>query len=109
MQKQRVWLFFIFILLVGAIATLIYSPLQLGLDLRGGSQLTIEVQPTEEITEVSKDDLEAVQRVIENRINALGVSEPVVRTVGGDKIEVQLAGVTNPAQAERVLGGGVID
>ena len=105
MQKQRVWLFFIFILLVGAIATLIYSPLQLGLDLRGGSQLTIEVQPTEEITEISKDDLEAVQRVIENRINALGVSEPVVRTVGGDKIEVQLAGVTNPAQAERVLGG----
>jgi len=104
-QKQRLWLFFIFILLVGAIATLIYSPLQLGLDLRGGSQLTIQVKPTEEVTEISKDDLEAVKRVIENRINALGVSEPVVRTVGNEQIEVQLAGVTNPAQAERVLGG----
>ena len=104
-QKQRLWLFFIFILLIGAIATLIYSPLQLGLDLRGGSQLTIQVKPTEEVTEISKDDLEAVKRVIENRINALGVSEPVVRTVGNEQIEVQLAGVTNPAQAERVLGG----
>jgi len=104
-QKQRLWLFFIFLFLVGAIVTLIYSPLQLGLDLRGGSQLTIQVKPTEEVPEISTEDLEAVKRVIENRINALGVSEPVVRTVGSEQIEVQLAGVTNPEQAERVLGG----
>jgi preprotein translocase subunit SecD len=47
----------------------------------------------------------AVKTVIENRVNALGVSEPLVQTVGGDKVLVQLPGVTDPEQAERVLGG----
>ncbi|BAU65743.1 protein-export membrane protein SecD [Stanieria sp. NIES-3757] len=105
MQKQRAYLVLIVVLVAAAIAVLITLPFQLGLDLRGGAQLTIQVKPTEQVKEIQSDDLSAVEKVITNRINALGVSEPIVQTVGNDKILVQLPGVTDPEQAERVLGG----
>jgi len=41
---------------------------------------------------------------LRNRVNELGVSEPVVQRQGIDRILVQLPGVQDPAQAERVLG-----
>ncbi|MGK7946183.1 MAG: protein translocase subunit SecD [Microcystaceae cyanobacterium] len=104
MQRQRGFLALIVALIIGSIVVLSTLGLELGLDLKGGAQLTIEVQKTEDQT-VNSQDLEAVQRVIENRINALGVAEPLVQTAGQDKIVVQLPGVTNPEQAERVLGG----
>lgn len=105
MQKQRVLLVLIVVLVIASIITLIKLPLQLGLDLKGGAQLTIQVQPTKEVTEITQQDLDAVKLVIENRINALGVSEPSIQTVGKDKVLVQLPGVTDPKEAEKVLGG----
>lgn len=105
MQQQRGVLFLIFALVVGAIAIIASLGLQLGLDLRGGAQLTIQVQTTPEVQTIKQEDLVGVKTVIENRINALGVSEPLVQTVGSDKILVQLPGVTDPQQAERILGG----
>lgn len=105
MQKQRAYIFLILVLLVGAIAILTTIPPQQGLDLIGGSQLTIQVKPTEEITEITSDDLAAVKRVIENRVNEFGVSETTVQTVGNDKIVVQLPGESEPETAERRLQG----
>jgi preprotein translocase subunit SecD len=105
MDRQRNLLALIVVLVIGAIAVLSLIPLQLGLDLRGGAQLTIQVNPTEEIQQITSEDLEAVKRIIDNRINSLGVSEPITQTVGEDKILVQLPGVTDPQQAERILGG----
>ena len=105
MQKQRVYIVLILGLLVGAISILTTIPPQQGLDLIGGSQLTIQVQPTEEITEITPNDLAAVQRVIENRVNEFGVSETTVQTVGRDKIVVQLPGESEPETAERRLQG----
>ncbi len=105
MQKQRSLMALIVVLVIAAIAILNIIPLQLGLDLKGGAQLTIQVQTTPEVQEIKPEDLQAVKRVIENRINGLGVSEPIIQTVGEDKILVQLPGVTDPQQAERVLGG----
>jgi preprotein translocase subunit SecD len=93
------------VLVVAAITVLVKFPLQLGLDLRGGAQLTIQVQTTQEVPEITFQELEAVKSVLENRVNGLGVSEPVVQTVGSDQILVQLPGVNDPQQAERVLGG----
>jgi preprotein translocase subunit SecD len=39
-----------------------------------------------------------------NRINALGVSEPVIQQQGEDHISVELAGVQDPAEAKKVIG-----
>ncbi len=105
MQRQRSLLVLILVLVIAAIVVIAQNPIPLGLDLQGGSQLTIQVKPSEEIKQITERELEAVQRVVENRINGLGVSEPVVQTVGQDQILVQLPGVSDPEQAERVLGG----
>lgn len=105
MQRQRSLLALILVLVIAAITVIVKIPIPLGLDLQGGSQLTIQVKPSEEIKQITERELEAVERVIEGRINGLGVSEPVVQTVGQDQILVQLPGVSDPQQAERVLGG----
>ena len=105
MQKQRVILGLIIVLLIAAITLIVNKPMRLGLDLQGGSQLTIQVKPTKEHPNITQLDLDAVQKVIENRINGLGVSEALIQSAGNNQILVQLPGVNDPQQAERVLGG----
>ncbi len=105
-RQQRVLLLLAIIVLVCASIWKITSDgFKKGLDLQGGSQLTIQVQPAGEVKQITPQVLEAVQRVVENRINGLGVSESVVQTAGADQLIVQLPGVNDPQQAERVLGG----
>jgi preprotein translocase subunit SecD len=105
MQKQRSVLALIFVLIIAAITVIVTIPTRLGLDLQGGSQLTIQVKTTPTIPKIEQGMLEAVRRIVENRVNGLGVSEALVQTVGEDQILVQLPGVNDPQQAERVLGG----
>ncbi|MEH1885476.1 MULTISPECIES: protein translocase subunit SecD [unclassified Nostoc] len=105
MQRQRSLLILILVLIIAAFTVIATIPIPLGLDLRGGSQLTIQVKPSPEIPKITDRELEGVKKVVEGRINGLGVSEPVIQTVSSDKILVQLPGVNDPQQAERVLGG----
>ncbi|MEH2164451.1 MAG: protein translocase subunit SecD [Nostoc sp.] len=105
MQRQRSLLILILVMIIAAITVIATIPIPLGLDLRGGSQLTIQVKPSPEIPKITERELEGVKKVVEGRINGLGVSEPVIQTVSSDKILVQLPGVNDPEQAERVLGG----
>ena len=69
MGRQRLILLFIAALVIGALVVIWKIPTQLGLDLRGGSQLTIQVKPTEQVKEIKPADLDAVRRVIEGRVN----------------------------------------
>ncbi|MBD1912010.1 MULTISPECIES: protein translocase subunit SecD [unclassified Leptolyngbya] len=105
MARQRSVLLLVLVLVIAAVTILIKVPIPLGLDLRGGTQLTLQAQPTEAVPEITPEKLEAVRSVVERRINGLGVSESVVQTIGRDQLLVQLPGVSDPAQAERVLGG----
>jgi preprotein translocase subunit SecD len=105
MQKQRSLLALILVLILAAITVVSQIPPRLGLDLQGGSQLTIQVKTTPDFPKIEQQMLEDVQRIVENRVNGLGVSEAIVQTVGEDQILVQLPGVSDPQQAERVLGG----
>ena len=43
-------------------------------------------------------------RIVENRVNALGTSEPIIQQQGKDRIVVQLPGVQNPDQVKNVIG-----
>lgn len=104
MGKQRLLLVLIFGLAIAAIVVITQFPTRLGLDLRGGTQLTLQVQPTEKIPEITDRDMEAVQRVISDRVNELGVSETSVQQLGQNQLLVQLPGVSDPEQAQRVLG-----
>lgn len=105
MGRQQSLLGLIFLLVIAALVTIIQIPARLGLDLQGGSQLTIQVKTTPEVKEITEQNLNDVRRVVEGRVDGLGVSEPLVLTAGRDQIIVQLPGVSDPEQAERVLGG----
>ncbi|WP_322801844.1 protein translocase subunit SecD [Thermoflexus sp.] len=74
----------------------------LGLDLQGGIQILLEadVPPNQP---VDRGNLEDTRRIIENRVNALGVSEPVVQIAGNRRIVVELPGVTNLEQAVNTI------
>ncbi|HKB56591.1 MAG TPA: protein translocase subunit SecD [Lacunisphaera sp.] len=79
--------------------------LQLGLDLKGGVAFTLEVDPNVANTDkpqVRKEKLDKAVEIIGNRINGLGVTEPIIRPVGENRIEVQLPGVSTKDNPEIV-------
>ncbi len=103
MGRQRSLLVLILILAIAAIVVIVRVPMKLGLDLQGGSQLTLQVKTTPEIKQITPEQMEAVVKVVENRINPQGVSETIVQTIGQDQILVQLPGVNDPKEAEQLL------
>jgi preprotein translocase subunit SecD len=70
---------------------------RLGLDLSGGSQVLLEAVDCN--TPGIEQRLQNVQQIIENRINGLGVTEPVIQTQGSCRILVELPAIEDPAQA----------
>ena len=77
---------------------------KLGLDLVGGTHLLLQA----DMSKVAKSDqpaaLKGVINVIERRINAYGVSEPIVQAQGDDRVIVELPGVKNVEQAISLIG-----
>ena len=104
MARQQGWFALILALAIAAGAVLASFPLQLGLDLKGGSQLTLQVLPAGAIKQVKAEQLEAVKDVLDRRINGLGVAESTLQTVGDDQLVLQLPGEQDPSRAAKVLG-----
>ncbi len=80
---------------------------RLGLDLLGGAQLIYNADVSNIPINERADALSGVRDVIERRVNALGVSEPVVQTnqVGENwRVLAELAGVYDVNQAIKVIG-----
>jgi preprotein translocase subunit SecD len=70
-----------------------------------GGDFELVVRMTEEqIRERQDFAIDQNTITLRNRVNELGVSEPVVQRQGADRIVVQLPGIQDPAQAERILG-----
>ena len=88
----------------GVSVFVIYTfPINLGLDLQGGTRLVFEGRDTEKI-KVSDDAMAGVAAVIRNRIDALGVSEPVIQRKGANQVIVELPGVKDPDHAIKLMG-----
>lgn len=88
------------LLVVGLFVTTIisgYRP-QLGLDLQGGISVRLGA-----VGKFNSDSLDTAVNIIRNRVDALGVAEPEVSREGND-IVVDLPGVKNREQAERIVG-----
>lgn len=79
-------------------------PIKLGLDLNGGTRLVYQA----DLSKIAEKDrsaaLDADVTVINNRVNSLGATEPVIKALGGDRILVELPGIKNPQQARQVIG-----
>ena len=104
MARQQGLFALILALAIASTAVLISFPLQLGLDLKGGSQLTLQVQPTDEIRKITPESLESVKAVLDKRVNGLGVAESTLQTVGQDQLLLELPGEQDPSRAAKVLG-----
>lgn len=72
------------------------SPLKLGLDLKGGVAFTLKMDEKAfgEDNYLNESRLEKAVEIMHERVNGLGLTEPVIRVSGKDQIEVQLPGVS---------------
>ena len=83
--------------------------LKLGLDLRGGTHLVMQVLPESSLVggpqQITPETLKEVVRILERRVNQLGVADPVITEYGrsGDRVLVQLPGVEDVTQAKRLI------
>jgi SecD/SecF fusion protein len=76
-----------------------------GLDLKGGLQVVLKAEPTnnQPITQTILDEAAAVMR---RRIDPNGTLQPEVRTAGGNTIEISIPGTKNPNQVSDLLTAG---
>lgn len=83
------------------------TPYRLGLDLQGGTHLIYDADVKQIPGGDRADALEGVRDVIERRVNAFGVSEPMVQTSrSGEnwRVIVELAGIKDVNQAIKMIG-----
>ena len=74
-----------------------------GLDLQGGTHVVLQAVDTPEM-KVDDDAVNRSVKIIERRVNELGLTEPVIQRQGKDRIIVELPGVKDPEKAIAMLG-----
>jgi len=82
-------------------------PFKLGLDLQGGTQLVYDADLSQIKDSEKSDAMDGVRDVIERRVNAFGVAEPIVqidKAQGNWRIIVELAGVKDVNEAIKMIG-----
>ena len=118
-RKILLTIFSIFIVIITAVTATLYVrdtdqfPFSFGLDLAGGTQVTY----TADVSDIPESEIagrmKILQRVIEQRVNALGVSEPNVYSVTGlgigenpstHRLVVELPGITDTEEATKAIG-----
>ncbi len=112
MQQRNIgWLMIIGVLVLAAIWVVVVGTVPLtklnftfheGLDLKGGLQALLEAD-VPNCSAVQATDLAAAKNIVDQRVNALGVAEPLVQEQGTCRIVVELPGVTDPEQAVTYL------
>src|SRR5688500_15597346 len=78
-------------------------PIKMGLDLRGGVHLALEVDPSRGAVGDCADAIRRAERVVRTRINEFGTTEPVVQVAGNCRLIVELPGETDPARAKSIV------
>ena len=95
------------IIIIIAVFAMFIEPLALsirqGLDLQGGTHVVLEAEDTP-TAQVNDDAMERVIRIMEKRVNELGLAEPIVQRQGARRIIVELPGVKDPDKAIAVIG-----
>lgn len=118
-MRERNYLFLVGIIFIALIAGWIALPdnpgLRLGpiskdikvhegLDMQGGLQVLLQAD-VPDCTTVSNDSMDAAKAIVENRINGLGVTEPLIQRQGQCRLVVELPGINNPDEAIKTFGG----
>ncbi|MFW6772660.1 protein translocase subunit SecD [Nocardioides sp. CPCC 205120] len=77
---------------------------RLGIDLEGGSQITLTVLSEEEGEDPTAEQVDQVVEVLRQRVDGIGVSESTIVRSGSDRIIIELPGVQDPDEALEVVG-----
>lgn len=102
----------ILVALVLALASIAYyftaidpisNHMKLGLDLKGGVHMKLKGVDSE-LGNATPEAIEKAKAVIENRVNKLGVSEPVIQIDGKNRIVVEIADVQDTDKAQEIIG-----
>lgn len=104
-MKNKIIMFWaIVILTIISIVIIKVKPIPLGLDLVGGSRIVLEAQTTENISKITQDMMDGLKTAIENRVNALGVSETMVQQMGEKRLLIEIPNISDPKLAREFLG-----
>ncbi|MCD6539483.1 MAG: protein translocase subunit SecD [Candidatus Omnitrophica bacterium] len=105
---NRISLRGILILVVFILSLILIFPLKekinLGLDLKGGMHLIYKIDTTNLSLQERKGASERAVEIIRNRIDELGVKEPVIQPQGSEGILIQLPGVVDRERALEIIG-----
>ena len=105
-KEELIKLLTVIAVIIGAfiafVSPLAYSIRQ-GLDLQGGTHVVLEAEDTPEAV-VNDDAMERVVRIMEKRVNELGLTEPIIQRQGARRIIVELPGIKDPDKAIQVIG-----
>jgi len=89
----------------GELARLKERAVKLGLDLRGGMHLVLEVDKSKlSQKEEARDAVDRALEIIRNRVDQFGVSEPLVQRSGQDRMIIELPGLQDPERAKELIG-----
>ncbi len=104
MKKLDTTAILLFLLFLASIAAM-WKPwapnepmINLGLDLKGGLRVVLQTDNPKP----DPDDLEKARLVIENRINGLGVAEPLIQIAQPNRIVIELPGLS-PSEQDKAL------
>lgn len=104
MSRSVLVRFFLVLALLGLCAWLsVEKEPRLGLDLRGGTQLTLQAESTDRV-KANAENVDKAIEVLRGRVDALGVAEPTLTRAGENRILVELPDVQDPRRAEEALG-----
>jgi SecD/SecF fusion protein len=87
----------------GVVVLAFFRTPTLGLDLQGGLEVILQAKAPQG-REITQEDLDRSIEIMRQRIDKLGVSEPVITRQGTDQISVQLAGVHDAGRAAEIIG-----
>jgi|GEM_PF-6047800 len=107
MGSRRLNLFvilFVVGLLIGSGVIIAGKRTVLGIDLRGGTQLVYEAQPTPANPTVEGEDIDRAIEIIRDRVDSLGVAEPEISRLGESSIQVGLPDVQDTQRAVDQVG-----
>ena len=99
-RNDYIWLGIIILIVAGALWIIQNPdyPIQRGLDLQGGLQVLLEADvPADQ--EITADQMNTSRQIVSQRVNALGVAEPLVQVEGERRVLVELPGVGDPEEA----------
>lgn len=113
-NRDKIMVLFIFLLIGASSWIYLTKPIKKGLDIQGGSHLVVEAldvpkkvvdnKVIEEEVIVNNQIMQSAVAVVRQRVDGLGVAEPLIQLKGDRQIIVQLPGIADPQEAVKLIG-----